>query len=203
MMGTYLLRRLAISVPVLLGITLAVYVIISLAPGDPVDALINPEAVAALGPDFREQQREALGLNQPILVRYAIWLKEVARGNLGYSFTDRQSIAAKIGERLWPTLGLMSTALILAIVIAVPTGGVVRDQAVLVDRLQRHGARVRGDLGAVVLPVTGRDLRVRAEDPDPPGSRDADGRAAVVAVRLRCGTWPCQRSCSGSPRRRR
>src|SRR5438132_13781735 len=77
-MGTYLLRRLAISVPVLLGITLAVYVIISLAPGDPVDALINPEAVAALGPDFREQQREALGLNQPILVRYAIWLKEVA-----------------------------------------------------------------------------------------------------------------------------
>jgi len=83
LMGTYLLRRLAISVPVLLGITLAVYVIISLAPGDPVDALINPEAVAALGPDFREQQREALGLNQPILVRYAIWLKEVAGGNLG------------------------------------------------------------------------------------------------------------------------
>jgi len=121
-MGTYLLRRLAISVPVLLGITLAVYVIISLAPGDPVDALINPEAVAGLGPDFREQQREALGLNQPILVRYAIWLKEIARGNLGYSFADRQAIAAKIGERLLPTLGLMSSAQILAIVIAVPLG---------------------------------------------------------------------------------
>ena len=121
-MATYLLRRLAISVPVLLGITLAVYVIISLAPGDPVDALINPEAVAALGPDFREQQREALGLNRPIIVRYAIWLKEVTRGNLGYSFMDRQSIATKIGERLGPTLGLMGSALILAIVIAVPTG---------------------------------------------------------------------------------
>jgi peptide/nickel transport system permease protein len=121
-MGTYLLRRLAISVPVLLGITLAVYVIINLAPGDPVDALINPEAVATLGPDFREQQREALGLNRPILVRYAIWLKEAARGNLGYSFMDRQSIAAKIGERLLPTLGLMSSALILAIITAVPLG---------------------------------------------------------------------------------
>jgi peptide/nickel transport system permease protein len=121
-MGTYLLRRLAISVPVLLGITLAVYVIISLAPGDPVDALINPEAVAALGPEFREQQREALGLNQPILVRYAIWLKEAVGGNLGYSFADRQAIAAKIGERLLPTLGLMSTAQFLAIVIAVPLG---------------------------------------------------------------------------------
>src|ERR1051325_7897879 len=122
LMGTYLLRRLAISVPGLLGITLAVYVIISLAPGDPVDALINPEAVAALGPEFREQQREALGLNQPILVRYGIWLKEVAGGNLGYSFMDRQSIATKIGERLRPTLGLMGTALILAILIAVPLG---------------------------------------------------------------------------------
>jgi peptide/nickel transport system permease protein len=121
-MGTYLLRRLAISVPVLLGITLAVYVIISLAPGDPVDALINPEAVANLGPDFREQQRAALGLNQPIMVRYAIWLKEVARGNLGYSFADRQAIGAKIGERLLPTLGLMSTAQTLAIVVAVPLG---------------------------------------------------------------------------------
>ena len=83
--GQYLLRRLAISVPVLLGITLAVYVIISLAPGDPVDAMINPEMAASLGPGYIEQQREELGLNQPILVRYAIWLKEVAQGNLGYS----------------------------------------------------------------------------------------------------------------------
>jgi peptide/nickel transport system permease protein len=106
----------------LLGITLAVYVIISLAPGDPVDALINPEAVAALGPEFREQQREALGLNKPIIVRYGIWLKEAAHGNLGYSFMDRQSIATKIDERLVPTLGLMSTALLLAIVVAVPLG---------------------------------------------------------------------------------
>ncbi|MBV9897258.1 MAG: ABC transporter permease [Chloroflexi bacterium] len=121
-MATYLLRRLAISIPVLLGITLAVYVIISLAPGDPVDALVNPEQVAALGPDFREQQRQALGLNQPIIVRYGIWLREAAHGNLGYSFVDRRSIAAKLGERVLPTLGLMSTALILAIIVAVPLG---------------------------------------------------------------------------------
>jgi peptide/nickel transport system permease protein len=55
-------------------------------------------------------------------VRYGIWLKEVARGNLGYSFMDRQSIATKIGERLGPTLALMTTALIIAIMIAVPLG---------------------------------------------------------------------------------
>src|SRR5215204_3190285 len=106
-MAKYVLRRLVISVPVLLGITLVVYVIISLAPGDPVDAMINPEMAASMGPGFIELKREELGLNQPIMVRYAIWLKEVFQGNLGYSFMDRQSIAGKIGERVWPTLPLM------------------------------------------------------------------------------------------------
>src|SRR5215211_4433738 len=96
--------------PVLLGITLVVYVIISLAPGDPVEAMINPEAIAALGPDFLEQQREALGLNQPILVRYGLWLSEVVQGNLGFSFMDRQAISSKIAERLGPTLRLMLAA---------------------------------------------------------------------------------------------
>lgn len=121
-MTTYLLRRLAVSVPVLLGITLVVYVVISLAPGDPVDALVNPEQVASLGPEFLAQQREALGLNQPILVRYGIWIKEVAQGNLGFSFMDRQPISGKIAERLWPTLRLMLAAQIIAIIIAIPIG---------------------------------------------------------------------------------
>ena len=121
-MATYLLRRLAISVPVLLGITLVVYVVISLAPGDPVDAMINPEMAASMGPGFMDLKREELGLNQPILVRYVIWLKEVSQGNLGYSFMDRQSIAGKIGERIWPTLRLMLAAQLIAIVIAVPVG---------------------------------------------------------------------------------
>ena len=57
-MGQYLLRRLVISVPVLLGITIATYAIINFAPGDPVSALINPETAAALGPGWVQQQRE-------------------------------------------------------------------------------------------------------------------------------------------------
>lgn len=121
-MGRYLLQRLVISVPVLLGITLATYFIINLAPGDPVSALINPETVAALGPGYLEQQREALGLNKPIPVRYGIWVKELAQGNLGFSLVDRQPIAPKVVERLWPTLKLMVTALVIALAIAVPIG---------------------------------------------------------------------------------
>jgi ABC-type dipeptide/oligopeptide/nickel transport systems, permease components len=110
--GQYLLRRLAISIPVLIGITLATYVIVNLAPGDPVTALISPEAAASLGPDWVAQQREELGLNKPIPVRYVLWVKEIGRGNLGYSTQDRQPIAHKIRERLWPTLRLMGTALL-------------------------------------------------------------------------------------------
>src|ERR1041384_4740847 len=121
-MGTYLLRRLAISVPILLGITLVVYVIISLAPGDPVDAMISPEMAASMGPGYIEEKREELGLHQPILVRYVLWLKELSQGNLGYSFMDRQSIGGKIAERLGPTLRLMVTAQLIAIIIAIPVG---------------------------------------------------------------------------------
>jgi peptide/nickel transport system permease protein len=147
-MGKYLLRRLAISVPVLLGITLVVYVVISLAPGDPVDALVNPEQVASLGPEFLAQQREALGLNKPILVRYALWLNEVVHGNLGFSFMDRQSIAGKIGERLWPTLRLMLTAQLIAIIIAIPVGVI---SALKQYSLLDYGATVLG-FAAISVP---------------------------------------------------
>ena len=121
-MGRYLLRRLIISIPVLIGITIATYAIVNLAPGDPVSALLNPEQVAALGPGWVEQQREALGLNKPIPVRYGLWMKEIARGNLGFSLVDRQPVAHKLAERIWPTLRLMLLALTIALVIAIPAG---------------------------------------------------------------------------------
>ena len=121
-MGQYLLRRLVISFPVLLGITLATYFIINLAPGDPIDALISPEIAASLGPGYREQQREALGLNKPVPVRYALWVTELAKGNLGFSLVDRQPIGHKVAERIWPTLRLMGCALIIALIVAIPLG---------------------------------------------------------------------------------
>ena len=121
-MGQYLLRRLVVSLPVLIGITLATYFIINLAPGDPVSALVNPEILASAGPGYLEQQRELLGLNKPVPVRYALWLKELASGNLGFSLIDRQPISHKIAERIWPTLRLMTVALLISIIIAIPLG---------------------------------------------------------------------------------
>jgi peptide/nickel transport system permease protein len=111
-----------VSIPVLIGITLAIYIIVNLAPGDPVSALIDPDQAAILGPDFIEDQRERLGLNDPLPVRYGLWLKQLLQGNLGFSLIDQQPIVEKISERIWPTLKLMLTAQILALIIALPVG---------------------------------------------------------------------------------
>jgi len=121
-MGRYLLRRLVTAVPILLGISVTTFALGNVAPGDPVTAMLDPKQMANLGPDWIEQRKEALGLNRPAAVRYVIWLKELARGNLGYSYQDGQPVWKKISERIWPTLLLMSTVLLMANLIGIPLG---------------------------------------------------------------------------------
>ncbi|MEA2512150.1 MAG: peptide/nickel transport system permease protein [Thermomicrobiales bacterium] len=121
-MGRYLLRRLVIAVPILFGISLTTFALGNVAPGDPVTAMLDPKQMANLGPEWVEQRKEALGLNKPAATRYVIWLKELSRGNLGYSYQDGQPVWRKISERIWPTLLLMSTVLIMANLIGIPLG---------------------------------------------------------------------------------
>ena len=121
-MGRYLLRRLIIAIPILFGISVATFTLGNIAPGDPVTAMLDPKQMANLGPEWIAQRKEALGLNKPAPVRYVIWLKELARGNMGYSYQDGQPVWGKISERIGPTLLLMSTVLILANLIGIPLG---------------------------------------------------------------------------------
>jgi len=114
----YILRRLLISIPVLFGVTLIAYFIMTLAPGDAVDMLISP----GLSPQDIALKREALGLDEPVLVQYTKWLGELLHGNLGYSFTNRRPVLERIGERLGPTLILTLSSLLLSYLIAVPIG---------------------------------------------------------------------------------
>ncbi len=95
---------------------------IHLAPGDPVEALIDPVMRADLGPDWVAQRKTELGLNQPLPVRYAIWLGQLVEGNMGFSLISRQPVAAQIQERFGPTLLLMGASLLVAIVIGIPLG---------------------------------------------------------------------------------
>lgn len=114
----YLLKRILIALPVILGVTVISYFIISMAPGDAVDLMVDPNISKA---DL-EQRRRDLGLDQPIAVQYAKWLGQTLQGNLGYSFLNSQPVADRIGERVIPTLGLSFMALLLAYLVAIPVG---------------------------------------------------------------------------------
>jgi len=120
-MHRYLLRRLLIAVPILFGITVLSYFIMSLTPGDAVQMMISPTISQA---DI-EIRRRALGLDQPVYVRYARWLGELAHGNLGYSFSSGAPVTKRVGERVLPTLTLTATALTMSYLIAVPIGVLV------------------------------------------------------------------------------
>lgn len=117
-MFNYIARRLLIAVPVLLGVTFISYVIVNLAPGDPVDMFVNPDITEA----DKAVRREALGLNDPFFVRYVKWLANLLQGNLGHSFNSFQPVAGLIGERIGPTFLLMGSAVIIGYLIAIPIG---------------------------------------------------------------------------------
>ncbi len=121
-MGQFVLRRLLIAIPVLIGVTLLSYLLVDLAPGDPVTAFIDPVTRAELGEEWVELRQEQLGLNEPVAVRYLLWLRELGQGNLGFSLISGQSVTGQILDRFGPTLLLMGTALFLGTVIGIPLG---------------------------------------------------------------------------------
>src|SRR5919109_1235047 len=144
-MYRWLVRRLLISVPVLLGISVLSFVFVRLAPGDPVRMMVNPEYMAGGAEEYIARRRAELGLDQPLPVQYVAWLSEVARGNLGYSFFDRRPVGDIIKERVVPTVELMGTALLLALVIGVPLGllAVIRQEYLTTARSKGlHGRLV-------------------------------------------------------------
>jgi peptide/nickel transport system permease protein len=122
--GTYILRRILIAFPVLLGITVVCFVALSLAPGDPLTARLDPSLLAQMqrDPALLQQRRHELGLDQPVPVRYAVWLAGAVRGELGYSIQSHRPIAEEIGKRIPPTLALMATAIALAMLVGIPLG---------------------------------------------------------------------------------
>jgi peptide/nickel transport system permease protein len=117
-MGSYLIRRLLIGIPVLLGVTVINFFIINLAPGSPADLYLSPTAT----PEDVARTEAELGLNQPIFVQYVRWLTQLLHGDLGVSFQNREPVAQLIGDRIGPTLLLMGTSLLVAYLIAIPIG---------------------------------------------------------------------------------
>ncbi|WP_336604323.1 ABC transporter permease [Paenibacillus sp. MMS18-CY102] len=117
-MGTYFVRRIFIAIPVFFGITVLSFLIMNMAPGNPVDMLINPN----IPKELLELKREKFGLNDPLYMQYANWLGGVVRGDLGYSFSSYAPVSRLIGERIVPTLLLASASLLFGLLIAIPVG---------------------------------------------------------------------------------
>lgn len=119
-MGTYILRRVLIAIPILLGITILVFTFLAIAPGDPVSAFIRPEL--ANNEAMRKVIIERYGLDQPLPVRYLRWLGEAVQGNLGYAAVGGLPIAQTVGRGLLASSTLMLTALGIGILVGIPLG---------------------------------------------------------------------------------
>lgn len=118
-MHKYLLRRLLVMIPTLLGISVVLFSILAMAPGDPFEELaLNPNIPAEVRLNLRQQ----FGLDDPWPLRYVRWLTAMLRGDWGYSFVSRVDVDTLILQRLPTTLFVLGTAYVLALVIALPVG---------------------------------------------------------------------------------
>ena len=118
-MGAYLVRRLLIAIPSLLGISVILFTILALAPGDPFSELAsNPN----IPPEVRLALRAKFGIDDPIMVRYLHWLVAMLQGDWGFSFASRVNVGELILQRVPTTLYVIGSSQILALCIAVPIG---------------------------------------------------------------------------------
>lgn len=118
-MGHYILRRLLIAIPSLLGISVVLFTVLALAPGDPFEELAtNPN----VPPDVRLALRASLGLDDPVWQRYIKWLTQMLQGNWGFSFISRVDVDTLIMQRLPVTIAVIGASQVLALLVALPVG---------------------------------------------------------------------------------
>jgi len=118
-MSKYFVRRLVISIPALLGISLVLFTVLALAPGDPFEELAtNPNVPAEVRANLRTQ----FGLDDPVAVRYVRWVTAMLKGDWGFSFTSRVDVSTLIMQRLPTTLFVLGTAQLLGLLMALPIG---------------------------------------------------------------------------------
>jgi peptide/nickel transport system permease protein len=140
---TFLIRRILLTVPILLLVTVMVFSLIHLIPGDVATVVLGQEAT----PAAKVAMRHRLGLDKPLPVQYFTWLNNVLHGNLGSSLTDGTPVAAEIKQRLPVTAELALASFIVAILIAIPSGII---SAVFRGRPVDYGATVFAFLGMSV-----------------------------------------------------
>ena len=118
-MRQFLIKRLLATIPTLIAISVIIFAILALAPGDPLGEFASNPAITA---EVRENIRKSLGLDQPAYIRYFKWFGSFLQGDLGYSFNSRSPVSELLWQRLPTTLFIVGTAYLLALAIAFPLG---------------------------------------------------------------------------------
>ena len=114
----YILKRIALLVPILLGVSILIFGVIRLAPGDPAEVMLGPTAAQ----EDIELLREKLGLNRPIVVQYGIFLKNALHGDLGRSIKTNNPVMEELLQRFPATITLAFSSIILALLVGFPLG---------------------------------------------------------------------------------
>jgi peptide/nickel transport system permease protein len=117
-MGSYLLKRLLATIPVMLVVAVFIFLLLRLTPGDP---------AAMIGGDYAteaqiDEIRQTLGLNEPLLTQFVIWIGNILQGDLGESFFFKKQVSELIVARIEPTLSLSLVTITFTVAIAVPIG---------------------------------------------------------------------------------
>ncbi len=115
----FILKRVLLSVPIFIGITVIVFVLSNMAPGSPLDIM---DASGTLTKQAYEELQVSLGLDKPIIVRYLIWLFDLSRGDFGVSSNTSYQVLQLIGQRIGPSLLLTGNSILLSIMIGIPLG---------------------------------------------------------------------------------
>lgn len=140
---SYALRRIAVMLPQLFGITLVVFVLLRLFPGDPAYLFAGPTA----SPETIARIRHDLGLDEPIFVQYVHYLGDLLHGDLGTSLVTSQPVRDDMLDRFPATLELITTALIIALVVGIPLGALgARKPRGAADRATRSYGLLAGSL---------------------------------------------------------
>ncbi|MGZ8477689.1 MAG: ABC transporter permease [Candidatus Binatia bacterium] len=122
MLIRYAAMRLVQLVPMVLVVTMVVFFVMMIVPGDPVMVMLGAVDGAQISPEVYDAMRARLGLDQPLIVQYLNWLWNMLQGDLGSSITHRTPALEVILQRLIPTMYLMVGGLVVAVIIAVPAG---------------------------------------------------------------------------------
>jgi peptide/nickel transport system permease protein len=121
-MGRYILRRILINIPVLILITILVFLLIEVAPGDMVDYFISDEALTYMTEDDVQALRERLGYGDPAPIRYLKWLGRILQGDFGFSYVQGFPVSQLLQARIKNSLILMGAGMLFAIGIGIPLG---------------------------------------------------------------------------------